>query len=293
MNSHDKTSFNSPNTNNFLIWLKRIFSIQTISVIVAIFAAYYTYKTYEENKLSNLSIVFYDPANEKTIDIEDIKTIYVLYSTNETSDLEFVSDDHDFCMYLPHIQNKTRKSLMNFKCIIEISANPPFEIKNEDYKLNGETPDYYVKEDLSGDYDITEIDKFSFCLHYKDNVLRAQTVLPVPFEFFEFYDFQMYEFKYSITYDGLDHPLSLYVHLTCLDMDAGLHSEVIKEHLKIIERDDFSFSINNKKNKCLLVLTDGEKFYFIKNIKKTLTQSEIEELTFNEISELEEKITDK
>lgn len=180
-------------------WLKRIFSIQTVSVIAALVAAYYAYKSYIDNQPSQISLEY--NVFHETINADDKQNFINLMAANYRS-LAFGSGYSDGFIPngMPNIINKTNKSIKNFKLEVTIRF---FHLA-------------FRQEDINKDFEVIENDTtFSTLkLKYKYDVFNAQSAIPIPLKFMHlpesepFSDDNTYTilFSYNITYDGISEP---------------------------------------------------------------------------------------
>jgi len=152
-------------------WLRRIFSLQTISVLAALVAAYFAYKSYQDSQPSPLSVIYEDKS--LTLDghfycFENL----IIPSTKDGILLDFAPfNDQYMDMRIPNgfplIFNDTKKGINNFKLDVDVN-----------YKF-----DVCIKpEDICPDYEIIEDDTISreMKLKYKHNVLNAKSFIPLP-----------------------------------------------------------------------------------------------------------------
>lgn len=189
-------------------WLKRIFSIQTISVIAGLIAAYYTYITYIGNEPSKLSIEylindFY--YKDSTINFDDKRFFFTsIQSSNGSIDLVDPIYKDKSIATIPRYVNNTNKSITNFRCEIYLYSSWM----------------YYKEDDINHDYEIIERQQSGDVkLRYKYNVLNAHSILPFPLTrvhlslhdpIAESYNYQpeyTIHLDYCFTYDGIDNPL--------------------------------------------------------------------------------------
>ena len=207
-------------------WLKRLFSLQTVSVIAALVAAYYAYKSYKDNQPSQISIEY--NVFHESIKADNIQNYVNLMVPNYKS-LAFGSGYSDGFIPngMPNILNKTNKSINNFKLEITIRY----------FHLN------INPEDICKDYVIIENDTSLYLLKlkYKYNIFNAQSAIPIPVKFMNlpgsrpFPDDSIYKiyFVYNITYDGIaenkDFGISYDVYF-----DQETHLSVTDKHI-----DDF------------------------------------------------------
>lgn len=156
--------------NNIITWLKRIFSIQTISLIVALVAAYFTYKTYNDNKPGEITVelpLLNDDMDEITyIDASRIKRYFNLgfYTIPPVSINDGMMGGTLNMLLFPIIQNETNRSFKDFTADIYIWSDEPM------HQLFQDSSDDEMFLDLTN-YTITSWDKYSIHLTYNRNIL--------------------------------------------------------------------------------------------------------------------------
>lgn len=192
--------------NNIIVWLKRIFTIQTTSLIIAIFAAYYTYKSYIDNQPEQLITTIYDcvnfdPDKSDYINITETKTIWSL----NIADIPCFSFNNPMGQLVttPLFVNSSKKGLNNFNCEIKIWYNEALE---KCFKGN----EYYSLTNLEGElngkgYSIVNWDYNTIHLKYNAIFFPANEVLSFPINYIimpENCNNSNITVSYSITYDG-------------------------------------------------------------------------------------------
>ena len=201
--------------NNIITWLKRIFSIQTISLMVALVAAYFTYKAYDDNKPGQLTIelpVLNDDMDEITyIDASGIKRYFNLgFYTIPPVSINYGKMGGPLNMLLfPIIQNDTQRSFKDFTADIYIWSDEPM------HQLFQDSSDDEMFLDLTN-YTITSQNEYSIHLTYNQNILPPKRMLPYPINCFMLYRASdkissiggNVVFSYDITYDGINEPIS-------------------------------------------------------------------------------------
>jgi len=243
--------------NIIIRWLKRISFTQFLAITLSIIGVIIAYKTLvvtekslDENKSSELSIELYNPETEESVDIKDATSIFVLFLREEKRHIDILSYDGIHPIYIPHLSNKSSKSLQNFHC--EICVNTTSQLESE-YKSNDYDDDeevYEIEKDINSKFSfvIDEDDEYDFRLVYKENILRAHESLPIPINEIwipEDEGFLSYDMDYKITYDGLDEPLILNVFIEAYN--GKINKGFLKVHLthlhdRIQYDDDFEYS---------------------------------------------------
>jgi len=251
-------------------WLRRIFSLQTISVLAAIVAAYYAYKSYKQNTNSDITIEIYDPVKDELININETPIIITLITTLD--DIDFIHN-RQHIMYLPHITNVTDKSLKNFKCDITIKSFSEIDVDFEDEEVG---PDYKL---------IGSEDKFAH-IRYRENVLHAQSLM-TPFVTSVSLDpdeFEEVHYEFNISYDGLEKPLLIYEVMMMAPEVNGLPNDIIRAFFKGIKRVFLPQIPNTIDADYSVILSDGEEFYFIKNAER-IKETDYDTITLDDIKE--------
>lgn len=222
-------------------WLKRIFSIQTVSVIAALVAAYYTYKAYVANEPSQVSILNLSLLKQK--DVVNQRNFIYLMSPNYRL-LPIV-------LGTPIIINQTNNSIKNFR--LEIDIFHP-DLKYDDDKINK-------------DYETIEKDSslHTLKLRYKHDVLNAQSTIPYPIQsmylpkdipFSNDSIFNVF-MNYSLTYDGIKDNFDFSVRYTAF-FDNEEHLSITKAHMDKFLNDCFEQGMfTDYKDKYLITIVDG------------------------------------
>lgn len=203
--------------NNVKKWLRRIFSIQTVSLLIAIFAAYYTYKAYIANRPGELLITFpvlNSSQDEITyIEASEVKRYFSLgfYDIPPVSVNDARIGGPENMLLFPVVSNITDRSLKGFSADIYIWHNENMLKLFEESQTSSVFP--FIN---TTSYDIKSQDNYGLHLSYNKDYLAANRRLPNPINTFML--FMANEkigtqggdvaFTYYITYDGLKEPIS-------------------------------------------------------------------------------------
>ena len=222
-------------------WLKRIFSLQTVSVIAAIIAAYYTYKAYVANEPSQVSIV--NSSLLKQVNVVNQRNFIYLMSPNYRL--------LPIALGTPIIMNQTNNSIKDFR--LEIDIFHP-DLKFDDDEINK-------------DYETIEKDSsiHTLKLRYKHNVLNAQSTIPcpirsmylpkdIPFSNDSVFNVFM---NYSLTYDGIKGNCNFSVRYTAF-FDNEKHLSITKAHMDKFLNECFEEGMFTKyKDNYLITIVDA------------------------------------
>lgn len=277
--------------NNITSWLKKIFSLQTISVLVAIFAAYFTYKTYTESQISQLSIempVLNDSKDEITyVDANGISRYFSLgfYSIPPVSINNGMIGGPDNMILFPVISNNSDKSLKDFSADIYIWHDNIMSSLFEQSKGEG---DFY---NLTS-YNVVSEDENNTHLSYNKDFLGPNLSLPNPINSFMLFLANekisslggVVGFVYYITYDGAKVPIRFQYNLKMFyNEDWDINDEnrvpskfISQESYRYLRDDVFSNPIGRRNYE------DGEWVFIINNKMyrnfKHLTSDEFTEM---------------
>ena len=248
MKHNNKKEMENKKSSILSSWLKRIFSIQTFSLLVAIVGVYFGIKTFLQNEESNISLEIYDPVNRKYINMDGVSIILTIYKPykEDMESLELIDEKEKCPILLPVFRNISEKSLKNFRCEIKIE-----DIEYDDNEKN-----------INKNYQVVDVDndEYDLILKYKYDVFHAQSDLPAPLDsWYCFYDEELIT-EYSISYDGLSKPMSIYHILLIDDGKIEYTEDQLVEYLetffypKLIptkyktEKDEYAIVINDDKN---------------------------------------------
>ena len=253
-------------TNESIIikWLKRIFSIQTLTVVATLAAAYFGYKTYSDNQPAQLCIEYdfldfernydlYDDYELKTIEVNhSIKRIMVLlderFFTRDLHLAPYDNKDHDdihFNLPIPTIKNKSNKIINDLDVTIDFCPN--FFSVDDDEKIDSK----YIIQNIDT---IRTGDKIfiNYVFKYKEKLLYANSNLYCPVnhlylkddvnfdpEYSGTYPYDV-SFTYTIKYNGLEKPICFDIDLFAYMQDSDFSSNLIDDyHASEEEIDDF------------------------------------------------------
>lgn len=267
------------------MWLKRIFSVQSISLFIACISAYYAYKMYEDSRMSDVSIGIFNPETKELKDFNDTPYLFAFCSFREDDCIDFYSDDNKYGIIMPHIQNNTSKSLLNFKCLVSINTFKPFDLENEDYISDGEKPIFEIEDDIHSDYEKIDINPYKIDLRYKYDILNPQSALPLPLSFVCFDDMLFYKITISITYEGIVKPIDLTIQLLALNKNIGLSKEAVEYFLSFVYEVCIPDAQDENGEGYSLLMTDGDEFKFVKKFK-VMTKEEFKNYPFNNIEDI-------
>ena len=202
--------------NIILIWLKRLFSAQTISILIALFGAFFTYKTFYRNEPSQLSIIL-----PEMTDKVDKKDGFVIFNTYDVRDIT-----HFYCLKItdiPLIQ-------LDYRDGIQIGTPTPFPILLNDTKKtihsfdcsistwwDSSLSDLYDTEwcVVSDDLNVIRQNNQSVVLKYTPDHLTPHTRISLPFEYTLYLSddkTNLTKFNYVVTYEGV--PQAINFHYT-------------------------------------------------------------------------------
>ena len=290
--------------NIIIKWLKRIFTVQTLSVIVAIVAAYYTYQMYMDSRPTHIDMQYYEwDWDNKEYIISDVKNTKVFWSLF-FSDAPYIQLNHHTdtpipiykLIGFPIISNSSSKSLEHFECHVTIHFD---ESMKENFKrsLEKETQEGHIRIlDPSVDFQVERWTDNTVELKYSSNFLAAGRGLPEPF--YELYLGSLNDdndhpeegynisLRYFITYDGLKEPISFVYRLTVyvsdeyegLKVDENLMRKYLKDNIyqKGVSNDynqeeSWAFILNNHLINNIKHSYDGDIFSLTEeNIEKSL-----------------------
>ena len=207
--------------SHIINWLKKIFSIQTISLLVALVAAYFTYKSYIDNKPGDLTIEF-PILNDEMDSVSYIEASNVSrYFSLGFCEIPLIPINDgrlagpNNMLLFPIIGNQSSKSLKNFSADIRIWSNDIGVLLTDNIDTNNENG--YI--DITN-YNIISKSENSIELAYNKDYLSANKWLPCPLSHDNLYNgfylgdskiakkgFNLF-FYYYITYDGIESPIT-------------------------------------------------------------------------------------
>ena len=196
-------------------WLKKLFSVQTISLLIAVFAAYFTYKAYVSGQPGRLDVEL-PVLNQAKDDISyiDAEGISRYFSIGYygippvTINNGFIGGPENMLLF-PVISNQSDKSLKDFSADIHILFDdvmaPLFNDSDSDESFLNLT-----------DYDIKSRNSRNIQLTYNKGNLAANKRLPDPLRTFFLNNAGkkiattggQVVFTYYVTYDGAKEPLN-------------------------------------------------------------------------------------
>lgn len=201
--------------NNITTWLKKIFSLQTISLLVALVAGYYTYKTYKDSQPAQISVelpVLNEEKDEfiENLDTKGVKRYFSLGFYNiplvSLNDGRIAGPEN--MLLFPVIGNKSKKSLKDFTADVSVWFDDNMtslfkESRDDENFLN------------TASYEIKSESERGVLLCYKKNVLAPNSYLPYPLKWLILYNADKKIknnggeicFTYYITYDGAEEPI--------------------------------------------------------------------------------------
>lgn len=283
---------------NITSWLKKIFSLQTLSVLIAVVGVCFTYKTYIESKPGQLTIEI-PVLNESKDDVSyenasGISRYFSLgfYEIPPVSINNGAIGGVDNMLLFPIISNKTDKSLKDFTADIYIWYDSNMR------SLFSDSKEDEMFLDLNNYNIISETDH-NIHLSYKRDFLAPNQTLPYPIEcFFLFLASESnnirggeVRFRYYVTYDGAKMPVRLdYCAKIYYDeREEGNFSDSFKskEFRKLIESDIYANTPNRSNHE------DGEwvllyNNHLVRNLKH-FSSDEIHNLEIKDFSDLQDK----
>lgn len=265
--------------NLIIRWLKRISFSQVIAITVAIIGVVIAYKTLIvtkesvlENKSGELSVELYNPNTEETINIKNANIINILAFSY--LDLEFISDNEKYAIYLPHLSNKTSKTLNDFRYEISIEA------------VGKNAHIFEIVNNISQEFSCDSINERKLQLKYKEDILRAHETLPVPISETSWIEdrYSLYILNYHITYDGIDESLdfSIYLSIFYCDYEKVLDKDFLTNYLDNIKNIIDIESDDEINNNIVMIYSDGDDFAII-NDKNFLEENIIEDMPFYKV----------
>lgn len=278
--------------NKLIVWLKRIFSIQTLSISISLFAAYFTYMAYMENKREEISIEFPILSDEESdiqyIDVKEIKNYWHLgfYTIPPVGLNNAMLGGINNMLCFPIISNKSNKSLQNFVADIyiwhdECTASMFSDSMSDDYFLN------------LIDYNIVSQDNCQIHLKYTRNFLPSNTILPEPIHTFMLYraneDISTkggeIHFLYQVTYDGAKEPVVFRYNTRMIYNETINDNFTNKITYQFLSNDVFSnYLRNHKYDNGEWAIIINNKIY--RNIKH-LTHEDFSNLSIHKIEDLQ------
>lgn len=274
-------------------WIKRIFSIQTLSLIVAIIAAYYTYRAYVDSRPAQLS-VYLPSLNDNRDDFlykeaKEVSNIWNLgfYEIPPVSINNAAYGGVDNVLLFPIIRNESRKSVKDLTVDVYIwydKCMSPF--------FNPNNLDYYAINCL--DYDIVEQTYQNVHLRYKTNVLPSKRIVEYPIKTLMLFMADdsisqqggLIDMTFSITYEGITKPILFRYCSKMYYRDSFDESFINMARHSFYKEDVFSNLLRNKKYDGEWVIIEQNNVY--RNIKHL---SDKEFLTFGSfmIDDLQEQ----
>lgn len=283
--------------NNVLkIWLKRIFSVTTISVIISIVALYYTIKTYVVSLPEHppqITIRFPVFDWEEYTFIYEERSQVTDYWILSIYDCPLISENAAFCgpkntISLPCICNETSESLKDFTFRVRVYFDDIAE-KYVNYEVN----------DLA--FEILEKDANSIYFRYKNDVLPPHTSLPNPillYDFVEISDSRKYDimenagcyvrYEYEITYEGADRYIKIDLYHKMYYIDDATEDYVNQKTSKFLKENVFVLGdrrIKYEENDVWAIVANGS---FYDNIRH-LSKDDFAKLNFTDIDDLQQK----
>ena len=282
-----------PKTDESIIikWLKRFFSIQTLTVMATLAAAYFGYKTYSDNLPAQISLIYNlsedgDTINHKDIDISNI-TEFIILSDSERGYLSLGPDDNDdelsIFSPIPIIKNNTDKSIKNFSLEVNVFLNHyvfdssdilhPYILLKSDTMLNESNPN-------------------SGLFKYGNDILYAHSQIRSPISIISVNHSNLEEnwlrcyMEYQILYEGLKSPINYTV-----ELNTFVDKNNICGHLTESQIDQFlsscfiDGSIKQDSHKMVLIFNYGYGFY-IEPVDDSISEKSFEDYKSKIISKV-------
>lgn len=275
--------------DNIIGWLKRFFTIQTISLIITIFAAYYTYKSYADNQREQLTTIIYDnidfdPDKSEYVDITKTKTIWSLNIAN----IPCFSFNNSMGQLVttPLFVNSSKNGLNNFSCDIKIWYTQALE-----KCFNGK--EYYSLINLEGDlnekgYSIVNWSNNTIHLKYNTTFFPANETLSFPLDYLILPDNcqnSQISVSYYITYDGAEDYNQSIQHFSFYyleELDKDRENNITNNWLK---KDVFNKLYGNHKikNSKWAIVINGKLYNDIKHF----TEEEFKSYKYSNLEDLQ------
>ena len=164
--------------NKTLYWLKRIFSVSTLTTLIALGSLVIAYITYESSTSGELTIKVHNEETELTkTDYSGFAQMY-LVDTKDTMIHLYSS-----YLHLPVIKNNTNRTVRNLKFEVKVThCDNGLLFPNEDF-----------------------IEKDNNVYRYKYNYLEPYESICFPFSLFYTFEYPNYlDLLYDITYEGIN-----------------------------------------------------------------------------------------
>lgn len=262
---------NSNKINNSPIiskWLKRIFSLQTLSIIIALFGTYYTYKAFIENQPAEISFKIPKLEGESLIyeDARDLSNIWTLgiYKIPPVEINRAIMGGIENMLLFPIIGNKSDKSIQHFRCKIHVWYDHCMAKLFKDSKEASELP--FINSEY---YTINSETEHNIVFSYNFDYLPAQTRLPNPINFFYLFLAEkeisttggLVKFHYSITYDGAKEPLEFQYTARMYYNENSDDNFTKRATERFLQNDVFTSWVGNEKYDGRWAIIINNKFY--------------------------------
>ncbi len=239
-------------TSSISSWLKRIFSLQTITVVATVLGTYYAWVEYIRDKDPEISLQIYDHQHKDLIDLTDYPLVLTFFTLDpDDSEIYFNTSNHVNNFILPNIKNNSKKSLKNFKCKVSV------RLFFDDLGLDE------GDDEIGEEFEVLRTDSHSLQMTYKENVLHAQSSLPVPLRSYWFDEehFQFLIIEYSISYDGLEKPL-YFIDVIAVNSQLSDAKDIKKSLLCAMYEVYYPSEYKTENDKCLVIKADDNNFEY-------------------------------
>lgn len=273
-----------------IAWLKRIFSVTTLSIMISVVGLYYSIKTYFDNLPEQATIEFSLFDWDRYLFVSEDVTETTDYWMINIYDCPIISNYPDLCgpqntLTLPRICNNTKESLKDFSYTVYIHFDKTME-KHAAYVVDTQ------------EYDIIRKDSGYIHLKYKNKTLPPHTVLPMPI----LYDFTKMDengyttledsgcvvtYEYDIVYDGVDDRIAINFYHRFFYNKNATQTYINQKVLSFLKDDIFvkdAWQLEQEKNDKWAIVVNG---LIYKNIKH-FSQEDFSKFHYTKVEDLQQ-----